>query len=420
MKVLWISNIVFPEAEKQLTGGKLRSGSGGWLSSLAYAIKEDVSLVIAAPSHMVDKLTKVEVDNITHYVFPIGKGNYKYNHDYEPIWLEIKDAENPDLVHIHGTEFSHGLAYLKACGSENVVVSIQGVMTEIAKHYLGGLSNKDIFCNLTLHDIFRTSLWGEKKKAEQRAKSEPEILKMTKYVIGRTDFDHAHALAMNPDVRYFHCDEVLREEFYTGQWEYENCTPHTIFVSGSRYPLKGFHMLLRALPIIIRQYPDVIVSVAGSRGLEKEFRKKWSASLTGYQKIIITIIKKLHLEKHVVFLGVLTAEKMKEELLKANVFLSTSSNENSSNAIGEAQLLGVPCLASFVGGTPDMIPDAMCGSLYNYFDINILAYKICHIFESSKQFNNSLMRAEASRRHNRFVNAERTLEIYKLVLNESK
>ena len=168
MKVLWISNIVFPEAEKQLTGGKLRSGSGGWLSSLAYAIKEDVSLVIAAPSHMVDKLTKVEVDNITHYVFPIGKGNYKYNYDYEPIWLEIKDAENPDLVHIHGTEFSHGLAYLKACGSENVVVSIQGVMTEIAKHYLDGLSYKDIFCNLTLHDIFRTTLWGEKKKTEQK------------------------------------------------------------------------------------------------------------------------------------------------------------------------------------------------------------------------------------------------------------
>lgn len=416
MKVLWISNIVFPEVYASLLGKSSAGGSGGWLTSLAEEIKNDVELTVASPSDRVSKVTSVDMGGYVFILFPAGTGNIRYNKKYEPIWNTIRTMVQPDIVHLHGTEYSHGLAYIRACGTDNVVVSIQGVMTEIAKHYLGGLSNKEIFCNLTLRDVFKTTLWGEKQKAEQRAKSEPEILKLVKNVIGRTDFDHAHAMALNSDVRYFHCDEVLREEFYTGQWKYENCNPHTIFVSGSRYPLKGFHMLLKALPFIIRQYPDVIVRVAGSRGLEKDFRKKWSTSLTGYQKVIITLIKKMNLEKNVVFLGVLTAEKVKEELLKANVFISTSSNENSSNAIGEAQLLGIPCLASYVGGTSDMIPNSACGELYNYFDTKVLAYKVCKIFKNSSSFDNSNMIFHAKKRHDKDIIKSTLLNIYSQII----
>ena len=417
MNVLWITNIVFPDAYSKLFGTEINTASGGWLTSLADGIKAKVELAVAAPSNRVSKLTKVELDGYVFYILPIGKGNIKYNKSYEPIWREIKNEFRPDLVHLHGTEYSHGLAYINACGAENVIVSIQGVMSEIAKHYLDGLSNKDIFCNLTLRDIFKKTLWGEKKKALERAKSEPLILQQVKYVIGRTEFDHAHAMAMNPDVRYFHCDEVLRNEFYSGLWSYEKCEPHTIFVSSSSYPLKGFHMLLKAFPIIKQQYPDVRVRVAGGKRSSKDILRNL-LSLTGYQKFLSELINSLQLESCVEFLGILSAEDMKKELLRANVFLSTSSNENSSNAIGEAQLLGVPCLASYVGGTPDMIPNGSCGELYNYFDTKVLAYKVCKLFENSSSFDNSNMIDHATKRHDKDVIMNTLLNIYGQIIED--
>ena len=45
-----------------------------------------------------------------------------------------------DVVHIHGTEHSLGLAYLKAVGNKNAVVSIQGLISVIANYYQLGIS----------------------------------------------------------------------------------------------------------------------------------------------------------------------------------------------------------------------------------------------------------------------------------------
>ena len=109
------------------------------------------------------------------------------------------------------------------------------------------------------------------------------------------------------------------------------------------------------------------------------------------------------------------AEGVKSNMLKANVALVPSSCENSSNSICEAQLLGVPCLASYVGGNPDMIPSRSMGELYNFYDFTTLAYKVCSIFEMSSKYDNTEMRMVAKRRNDRFANSKRTLDIYKII-----
>lgn len=412
MRVLWITNIVFPEAYQILGGDAKATGSGGWLMSLADGIKDNVDLAIAAPSSRVEQITKVELEGFRFYMFPMGKGNIAYNKEYQAFWKKIKEIENPDLVHLHGTEYSHGLAYMRVFGNNNVVVSIQGVISEIAERYYDGLSPMTILRNITLKDIKGNTIFGDKRRARKRAESEHEILRMAKNVIGRTTFDHAHALTENPSVNYYHCDELMRDTFYNGKWEYNACNPHTIFVSGARYPLKGLHMLLKALPSVMRQYPDVQVRVAGSNKPKGDSIAS-RMTLTGYQKILWRMMKDLRIEDHVDFLGPLTAERMKEEMLMANLFLSSSSNENSSNALCEAQLLGVPCLASYVGGTPDMIPDKSCGEFYNFFDSSMLAFKIIEMFGAAEKFDNTAMRQYAAKRHSKDVIVSRTLEIYK-------
>lgn len=103
-------------------------------------------------------------------------------------------------------------------------------------------------------------------------------------------------------------------------------------------------------------------------------------------------------------------------LLKSNIFICPSSIENSPNSLGEAQLLGVPCIASFVGGIPDMIPSKACGSMYRFEEIEMLADIICTVLEKSKDFDNTEMRRISLLRHDAKQNQIRLNEIYNAIL----
>ena len=137
MNVLWITNILFPEAIAKLTGSNELKATGGWLLGSAKMLEQDIriKLSVAAVSPLVRKLRVIQGVKTTYYILPYGKGNQKYNKDYEPIWQEVKALVQPDVVHLHGTEYTHGLAYINACGSENMVVSIQGMKSAYYYYY---------------------------------------------------------------------------------------------------------------------------------------------------------------------------------------------------------------------------------------------------------------------------------------------
>ena len=91
MKILWITNTLFPEASERLTGkGELR-GSGGWmLASAEMLVEQDgVKLFVATVSSLVRQLEVIEGKHITYYLLPYGKGNLKYNKEYEPYWRNV-------------------------------------------------------------------------------------------------------------------------------------------------------------------------------------------------------------------------------------------------------------------------------------------------------------------------------------------
>ena len=111
---------------------------------------------------------------------------------------------------------------------------------------------------------------------------------------------------------------------------------------------------------------------------------------------------------------------MKNEYLNANLFICPSSIENSSNSVCEAQLLGVPTLASYVGGIPDLIPNDDCGILYRYDDIEMLAFKVCQIFDKSPRFDNSKMVDLAQKRHDVEANNRQLISLYLEVMESQK
>lgn len=415
MNILWITNILFPEASSKLTGQKELKATGGWLLGAAKMLEQidGINLSVAAVSPLVNKLEIVKGEKITYYVLPYGKGNLTYNKEYESSWKEVKDIVKPDVVHLHGTEYTHGLAYIKACGSDNIVVSIQGMKSVYYYYYYYGVSKWDIYSHLTIRDIIKGSIIKEQKDFKRQGEYEKEIIRNVKHIIGRTSWDRANTWAINPNAKYHFCNETLRSEFYDGsRWSYSSCSKHTIFLSQAGYPIKGLHQVLHALPMILQHYPNTQVRIAGhditkTKGLGNRLR------FTGYANIIKSLIKKYNLDGHITFTGSLNAEEMKQEYLNCNVFVCPSSIENSPNSLGEAQILGTPVIASYVGGIADMMKGDE-EHLYRFEEINMLAEKICNVFANKNiQVN---MIETALERHNPKINKQQLYNIYKSII----
>ena len=414
MKVLWITNILFPEATELITKKPTISRSGGWMIGAAKALVENndnVELCVATITDLVNDLVKVVGEQWAYYALPYGKGAFQFNEEFEKYWKRINAEYKPDVVHIHGTELSLGLSYVNACGADNVVVSIQGLTSVICNYYEAGMSRAEIIKSITPRDVIRGSILKDKWRFEQRGLYEIELLRKIHHVIGRTCWDRSHVWAINPEVRYYHCNETMQAPYYDGQWEYTKCKPHTIFVSQASYPLKGFHQLLKALPLVINHYPDIKVNVAGTHREMRTLSQR--KKMSGYENYLNKLISKLGLKYHVNWLGPIDVQGMKQEYLSANVFVSPSSIENSPNSVCEAQMLGTPLIASYVGGTMDLVPNKECGLLYRFEEVEMLAYCICEVFEQSDSFDNTIMRETAVERHNPKKNALRLMEIYK-------
>ena len=420
MRIIWITNIMMPPLCERL--GLPVPVIGGWMYSSAkriLGIEPTMSLAIATV-YKGNQLQKHIVDGITYYLLPLhGKDMRRYHSHLEALWKSIAADFRPDLVHLHGTEFPVGQAFVKACPEVKAVASIQGIVSVIDRYYLGGMRFGDILRNITFRDVIRwNNLWQGKHDFTIRGRYERETISMVEHVIGRTSWDRAHTWAINPSAKYHFCNETLRDEFYKHRWRYEDCEKHSIFLSQAHYPIKGLHKVLEALPLVLRVYPDTKVYVAGDDIRKLGSLKKNRIRRSGYGSYIMRLIRKLKLEEHVVFTGSLDEKAMCKRYLLSNLFICPSAIENSPNSLGEAQLLGVPCLASYVGGVPDMIPTEDCGVMYRFEEVEMMACRICEWFEKSESFDNSEMRRISRERHDPAANSKFLLEIYRIIVSE--
>jgi glycosyltransferase involved in cell wall biosynthesis len=271
----------------------------------------------------------------------------------------------------------------------------------------------------TFRDIVKLdNLKQQQRKFVKRGQLEIEALQKVKYVIGRTTWDKACTSQINPNAQYYLCNETLRDEFYKHCWDINRCEKHSIFVSQGSYPLKGLHFMLEAMPLVLKQFPDTKLYVGGQE-IIKSNNIKDKLKISSYSKYIKELIRKNHLEKHIEFTGLLNEKKMCERYLQSNVFVSPSSIENSPNSLGEAMILGVPCVASYVGGVSDMLRQNEEGFIYQADAPYMMAYYICEIFgneELALKFSKNA-REHALSTHGREENTKRLMEIYKIILD---
>lgn len=425
MKVLWLINAPIPALCER--AGLPVQVKEGWIEGLYNSLmalvreeKKDFELAMAFPQFSRSETIEGELDGNSFYGFYKEEDKpYKYNKRLEERLKYIIEKADPDVVHIAGTEYEHAAAMVRVFNKpEKTVVSIQGLTSVYARHYMADLPIK-IRYGFTFRDLVKLdNLYFDRKKYYKRGAMEKETIRGAGHIIGRTDWDNICTRLINPEARYHYCSEILRKSFYDGsRWNMDECDSHTIFVSQGYYPIKGLHYMLEALGDIRKFYPDVRLRVAGgvslnNAGLKNRLKQK------NYQHYLAKLIEKYSLAECVEFLPPLKADEMKKMYLKSNVFVSPSSIENSPNSLGEAMMLGVPCVSSLVGGVGNMLINGAEGFTYQHDAPYMLAYYVMEIFRLQKENRQQLAdmtdmaHSHAMRLFDSEKNAANMLEIY--------
>lgn len=415
MKVIWLCNSILKHAANKFGMSEVMGIS--WIDSMIdrYYGKNEFNINIIFPMSNMENYDAICDKNITYY--PFNNTNHlmhKYYQDIEIIFENMIKEIKPNIIHIFGTEYPHTLAMMRVVKrlqiEDKTVINIQGLCSFIAKHYNGFLPNKVIH-SYTFRDLLkRDNIYQQQKKFICRGIYEREAIKLSENVIGRTVWDKACVENINPDIRYFKCNETMRDIFYTNKWSLDKCEKYTIFISQSYYPLKGFHLLIEAVSFLKKRYPDIKIYTTGN----DIFRVK-SCREGSYLKYIKKLIMHNDLKNNVIFLGNLDEKEMCEMYLKAHIFVSASTIENSSNSLSEAMLLGVPCIASDVGGTISLLNHEKEGYLYQADAPYLLSYYINKIFKDdllAEKFSTN-SRKHALITHDREKNFNDLIDIYK-------
>lgn len=428
MRVLWVCNVVpLPAIAEEL--GIAMPVIGGWMSGVAEELTryDEVSLAMCFPVVGIRSVVSGRIDKVDYFAFPaIRRAPYLDVVDERRISQGLVDSvgqivrdARPDILHIFGTEYAHALVASRAFDRpERTLIYIQGLTSVIARHFLGALPRR-VARRWAVSNVVRGDLVKQARRLKKRGQQELMTLRSAGHFLGRTDWDRATTGQINPRATYHYCAATMRSSFYERSWESRGCEKHSIlFVQGSN-PIKGLYYLIDALPEIARRFPDVHVNVVGNDPTATDSMRA-RLKRSAYGSYLDELMNRHGVRSRVTFLGPLSEEQMRDQMLRSHVFVSASTIENSPTALYEARLLGLPSVASFVGGVASMMRHGYDGFAYQADAPYMLAFYVSELFARSELCEDF---SERSRRsalelHDRSAIGRRQVEIYRAVANQ--
>ena len=364
MHILWLVKTVLPQAAAACGLAGASDVSGSWLTGQLAALRPhgELRLTVACTDARQKASLQGEQDGVSYRILPGADG-----------FAALLQTEQPDLVHIWGTEYPEAAAMQDAAAAANlpVLISIQGVMRDCPAHLCDGVPDAYRHSGGLWHTIDKV-IPGElldnmQANFDVLAQKEATVLGKARCVTGRTGFDRRAAADLAPAARYYPCNETLRPLFYTGAlWHArEFGRAPVLFLPQGNYPLKNLHTVIQALPAVLAEYGDAELRIAGWPPLDKgPLLRPIIDRMFPYKLYCKRLAAQLGVTEHIRYTGPLNAAAMRQAYLEADVFLLPSGCENSPNSLGEAMLLGLPCVASAVGGIPSMLANGTEGLLY--------------------------------------------------------
>jgi glycosyltransferase involved in cell wall biosynthesis len=139
---------------------------------------------------------------------------------------------------------------------------------------------------------------------------------------------------------------------------------------------KGVDILIKAMPLILKEIPDAELTIVGPKtfGLERG----------GFEKQLIKLIKRLGIEEHVVFTGTLSISELREAYSRAWLScLPSIWQEPFGLTLIEALACETPVVGTEVGGIPEVISETNGGLVVKPSDAEALAQAIIRILSDA-------------------------------------
>ena len=323
--------------------------------------------------------------------------------------MDIINGFRPDIIQLFGLETSFG-SILNSVTEIPVVVHVQGIcLACCTKWFPMGISPMKIWWYHRLPDKIKFVTTSDfYRKFVALSKIERSNYAIYKYYLGRTDWDFDLTRMLAPDSKYYFCNEVLRAEFYDGNWK-PYCGGKVVLTTVTNGEIyKGFDTILHTAALL------------KEGGVSFEWNVYGVNECFGVKKAIEHSIGKRFFECNVYFRGKKSAKDLVGILELTTFYVHPSHIDNSPNALCEAMLVGVPCIASYVGGISSLIDNKVSGFLIGDGD----AYHFASVIMRLSNDYDSLMKISqnakkvAMKRHDKLSILENLNNIYADILKK--
>lgn len=411
MKVLWF--------EISVPGRYKSDGApvGGWQDSLEQIVRsyKDIDLTIAFEG--TEGMMPKEVDGVKyiplvpHYTFWDKKyRNFsnRWNKANKVVPLAVKCVEEvkPDIIHCFGTEWEFGQVAIYT--DIPVVIHMQGCIAPYNDALFPpgyGISDRILQAGINLKEQYH--IWRKRHfNASWRDMEQSNFNAVSNYM-GRTEWDRQLVELFHPGAKYFHVEEALRPSFIENAKEWktkEGKHKLRLITTGCSSHWKGMDTLLKTAHVLKEKGVDFEWLVAGNMSIQQEVEKKEHLKFA---------------DNNVNILGFTGPDKLQELLLSADMYIHTAYIDNSPNAVCEAQYLGLPIVATNVGGISSLVVDGKEGKLVPANSCYNMAYEIIALAkdkERQKMYSKNTM-AHARERHNPENILKSLLSCYNMILS---
>jgi glycosyltransferase involved in cell wall biosynthesis len=294
------------------------------------------------------------------------------------------DVIAPDVIHAQEA-LGYGYVCLKVASGEPVIVTIHGVAREAHR-----------YVTRTRHRI---------QGRLAAVPLETYCVRHAAYLIQPTRYPQAY---FGTEIRgnIVAIDNPVADSFFRAEPAPE---PGRVLFAGGITPGKRLLDVVEALARVRSEVPSISLRVASA------------ASDPAYGTLVADRVSELRLES-VELLGALSSEEMIEEYRRASVLVLPSAQETSPIVIGEAMAVGMPVIATRVGGVPSLVEDDVTGYLFDVGDVSSLTRLLTEVLTHEDKHRSMAVAARdvAETRFRPRLIAERTRALYERAFREAQ
>jgi len=266
-------------------------------------------------------------------------------------YLGVKDF-NPDIIH---TQLFFGVGLEGLVAAKKLKKPLIGTNHTAIKEYIKYSPIKaQWFSNLILKYVN----WYYGKCELTTAPSRSVIEEMEYY-----GFKGEHHIISNPIDTQTFCP-LPNKNWLRKKWGLGDCA---IVHAGRLATERNVDTIIKALPLIKKEFSKVELAVAGKGAAEKELK---------------ALAKKLDVESSVKFLGFVEKPALAEIYNSSRIFVITSTSDTQSMVMMQAMACGLPVIGVKARALPEYI-NPQNGALIEPNNEKMLAEKIIHFLKKS-------------------------------------